>query len=102
MVNPDFSEGYTLELSPNPVSDVLRVQLLSIDQATQSHPVNIQQPNPLTGTVQILDLAGRVVLEQQGLRFSGVELDLKTLAPGAYFVVLQSEGKRAMGHFVKL
>jgi hypothetical protein len=84
----------SLELSPNPVSDVLTIRMLRSEGVTLSHP--------LTGRVQILDLAGSVVLEQQGEDFSGIELDLKTLAPGAYFVVLQSEGKRAMGNFVKL
>jgi len=91
--DPIFSERQTLELSPNPVSDILSVRVLNIDQVTLSHPVN--------STVQILDLAGRVVLEQQGLSGEMIELDLSKFKSGLYFVVLQLEGVRVVGKFVK-
>ncbi|MBC7777092.1 MAG: T9SS type A sorting domain-containing protein [Phycisphaerae bacterium] len=94
VLNPSLSETQTLELSPNPVSDMLTVRLLNIDRVTQSHPVNSR--------VQILDLAGRVVLEQQGLSGEVIDLDLKGFKSGLYFVVLQSESVRGMGKFVKI
>ena len=90
--NPLFSATQVLVLSPNPVSDILRVRLLNMDRANLSQLVHSR--------VQILDLAGRVVFEQQGL--SGEMIDLEGLKSGWYFMVLQSEGKRVMGKFVKI
>lgn len=90
--NPLFSATHVLVLSPNPVSDILRVRLLNMDRVNLSQLVHSR--------VQILDLAGRVVFEQQGL--SGESIDLEGFKSGLYFMVLQSEGKRVMGKFVKM
>lgn len=92
--NPVFTETHRLELSPNPVSEVLSIRWLQRD--------GIIQANSTTYSVQILDLAGRVVLEQQGLISAGVELDLRNIDSGAYLVAFQSDGVRVMGQFVKL
>ena len=92
--NPAFTETHHLELSPNPVSEVLSIRWL--------HRGGITQTNFTTYSVQILDLAGRVVLEQQGRIVAGVELDLRNIESGAYLVAFQSEGVRMIGQFVKL
>jgi len=92
--NPAFAETQALELSPNPVSDMLRIQWLNNDQGTLSQPVSC--------SVQIMDLSGRVVLKQPVQRGSAFNLDVEKLNSGSYVVVLQSEGVRAMGRFVKL
>ena len=92
VLNPSFSK--TLELSPNPVSEVLTIRMMSSDGVTQSYPVN--------RSVHVLDLTGQVVLDQQGLSGDTIELDIGNLESGVYFVVLQLEGVRVMARFVKM
>ena len=91
---PGISKKMTLELSPNPVTDVLTVRLLNSEGVTLSHP--------LTCVVQVRNLAGRVVLEKTGLSGDKVDLDLENVGSGVYFVILQLEGVRVMGRFVKI
>jgi len=92
--SPVFSETQMLELSPNPVSDVLRVRLLNTDQATLSQPVNSR--------VQVRDLAGKVVMEEQGLIQEQVELNVRKLGAGIYTVFYSTEKTAAMARFVKI
>lgn len=92
--NPLFSETQTLELSPNPVSDVLTVRLLSSEAITQSHR--------LTGTAQVLDIMGRVVLEQHGQWGESFDLVVKSLKPGLYTVYWIGEEARGVGRFTKI
>jgi hypothetical protein len=91
---PGITEILRLELSPNPVTDVLTVRLLNSEGVTLSHP--------LTCVVQVRNLAGRVVLEKTGLSGDKVDLDLENVGSGVYFVILQLEGVRVMGRFVKM
>jgi hypothetical protein len=50
----------------------------------------------------VRNLAGRVVLEKTGLSGDKVDLDLENVGSGVYFVILQLEGVRVMGRFVKM
>ncbi len=92
--NPLFSEEYILELSPNPVSDVLRVRLLSSEAVTSSQHLNC--------SLEVRDWAGRVVLEQSEIVGDAVDLNLIDFKSGLYFVVLQMEEMRLLGRFVKM
>ncbi len=88
-----FLNTQTLELSPNPVSDVLTIRLNS-DGLTLSQPI--------ARYVQVRDLAGRVVLEQQGLSGGAIDLEVENLKAGLYTVFLISEEASVVGRFVKI
>ena len=73
----------TLEVSPNPASTTLRVETF----LDTGHSIE----------VQIVDAIGRTVWQDQREVQQGAfsnEIDISTLAPGVYFVVLQDEGGR--------
>nr|MBP6825268.1 T9SS type A sorting domain-containing protein [Saprospiraceae bacterium] len=91
---PILSDTLSLVLSPNPVSDVLTVQLAGSDRATPSHPV--------TGTVQVRDLAGRLILEKNGLPGDTMNLNVKNCKPGIYTVLFISEDARLAARFIKI
>ena len=84
-------EILTLELSPNPVSEVLRVRWLNSGEVPLS-----------TCSVKICDLAGRVLLEECGLSSSGIDFNVKKLEEGIYTVFLFAEKTSAMARFVKI
>ncbi|MDO8368413.1 MAG: LamG-like jellyroll fold domain-containing protein [Saprospiraceae bacterium] len=92
--NPISSETQTMELSPNPVSDVMRVRVLNIDRGALNPRVN--------STVQVRDLAGRVVLEKQGLIGDSFDLNVGKLKSGVYTVLFHSEKTNAVARFAKL
>ncbi len=91
---PVFSETQTLELSPNPVADVLTVRLLN-GEAAALNP-------PLTCAVQILDMEGRLLLEQHGLSGALIDLNVTKLGGGIYTVFYSSEKTAVMARFVKI
>ncbi len=82
---------WTLELSPNPVIDVLRVQW----------PANLETAAG-RNTVQILDLDGRELVAKTPISSDGIDLKVGGFNAGVYLVVFQSEDVRVMGRFVKL
>ncbi len=80
---PVFSAETSLVLSPNPVEDVLTVRGPKGSEAvTSSHR--------LTNTVQVRDIAGRVVLEKKSSGMEAVQLDLSGCRAGMYVVVWMS------------
>lgn len=91
---PLFSAETSLVLSPNPVEEVLTVLLLASDRVTSSHPV--------TNTVQVRDIAGRVVLETNSSNGEAVQLDVSQCRAGMYVVVWVSEAGWSVGRFVKI
>jgi Concanavalin A-like lectin/glucanases superfamily/Secretion system C-terminal sorting domain len=90
---PGFTQTQTLELFPNPVSEMLTVRWLN-SGGDLSHP--------LTAKVQIRDLAGKVLLEQ--LARGGERIDLSTgkLTSGIYTVFFSTDKTIAMARFVKI
>jgi hypothetical protein len=81
----------TLELSPNPVTERLTIRLVR-DGVTG-----------LDGaTVQIRDLAGRLVIEKTGFAGTSLDIDVKNCKPGVYTVHIMSENTRATARFVKI
>ena len=86
-----------LELSPNPVTDVLTVRIHS-DGVAPGHPV----AEPGDAKIQIRDLTGRLILERTGITTSTTKVDVKNCIPGIYTVFLISENTRATARFVKI
>ena len=68
-------------------------QCLASEGVTSSHP--------LTHTVQVRDLAGRLVLEKSGIGVGAVDLDLKGFRSGVYMVFFVGGDVRLVGRFVK-
>jgi hypothetical protein len=64
-----------LRLYPNPATDLVRIALNTAEEA---------------GTVSVLDVHGRVVL-QQAFRGAQAEMDVSGLSSGAYVVQLRTE-----------
>lgn len=62
-----------IELHPNPVQDQLTVQI----------------PGPYNGSMQIVDIAGKVVFTQD--HFTTGSIDISAIRPGYYFVVFENE-----------
>jgi hypothetical protein len=76
-----------LQIYPNPAHSALQVELISDEEATK--------------TVQVFDLAGRMILSQNAVLTKGlnnIALDVNTLSSGTYLVKMGSE----MSRFVKL
>jgi len=90
---PVFTGEAVLVLSPNPVSDLLTVRLAASERLTLSQP--------LTGLVQVRDLAGKVVLEKNSNSGETIQLDLSGFRAGIYVVVWLSEEGWFSGRFVK-
>ncbi len=92
--DPLSIEANTLVLSPNPVANVLTLRLRS-NGVTSSHPVT-------SPTVQVRDLAGRLVLEKTGLSGNTANLDVSNCKPGIYTVTVRTENTRHVARFVKM
>jgi len=90
---PVFTGEAVLVLSPNPMSDLLTVRLAASERLTLSQP--------LTGLVQVRDLAGKVVLEKNSNSGETIQLDLSGFRAGIYVVVWLSEEGWFSGRFVK-
>lgn len=78
--------GVSMELFPNPASDVIRIQLS--DLSTPS------------GLLEVMDMQGKV-LAQKAVRQSQEWLPVDQLPSGMYFVRWQSEGGVLMRSFIK-
>ena len=109
--NPVSADGHTLVLSPNPVADALTLRFNS-EGVTSSHPLTgtgsapsdgVTDSHPVTiTTVQIRDLAGRLVLEKNGVSGSAINLNVKNLESGVYMVILIAEKRSFIGKFIKM
>ncbi len=94
---PFFSKTGSLVLSPNPVSDWLRIDL-TIPIAS-SGLSNLASPNL---TVQLRDLAGRLVLAREGVSGERIDLDLSGCQSGVYEVILVSGAEWLSGRVIKM
>ncbi|MFN0213159.1 MAG: LamG-like jellyroll fold domain-containing protein [Saprospiraceae bacterium] len=90
---PGFTETQTLELSPNPVSEILTIRWLDSEEDL-SHP--------LTGKVLIRDLAGKVLLELLARSGERIDLSVGKLAGGIYAVFFSTDKTTAMARFIKI
>jgi len=88
--SPVFPEP--LLLSPNPVSDMLTIQI----------PAEMDQSHPAANSLQLFDQSGQVVLEQHKVSGKSIDLDLRSLGAGVYVVVLTSKKGRQVGQFIKM
>ena len=84
------AETGTLVLSPNPVADVLTLHLVSDDVAVANT------------TLQVRDLAGRLVLEKTGLPDNTAKIDVSYCKSGIYMVTVVTENTRHVARFVKI
>jgi uncharacterized Ntn-hydrolase superfamily protein len=83
---PDRGQAPVLQLAPNPVRDKLVV---------------LGAPGPFNA-VLLFDVHGRrVELPVAPGQVQRLELDVATLAPGLYHLVLLGNGRRSVGRFVK-
>ena len=90
VISPVFPEP--LLLSPNPVSDMLTIQI----------PAEMDQSHPAANSLQLFDQSGQVVLEQLKVSGKSIDLDLRSLGAGVYVVVLTSKKGRQVGQFIKM
>jgi Secretion system C-terminal sorting domain len=89
IVSVNFSDKLNnkLQIYPNPAQSALQVELISDEEASK--------------TVQIFDLAGRMILSQNAVLTKGlnnITVDVNTLSSGTYLVKMGNE----MSRFVKL
>ena len=80
----DKSSLELIRIFPNPVADVLQIE------------------SPLTETkMSLVDLSGKTVIPSQWLDLGLHQISLATLAPGAYFIILENEGKTVHKRIIK-
>lgn len=79
-----------LELWPNPASDVLFVRCAGMEGQSE------------TGTLEVWDAAGQMVLAQQGMAGPSMRLSVGKLKPGMYTVFFRSEKTNAVARFTKM
>lgn len=84
---PGNTQFADLEISPNPVTDVLQFRL----------PERF-----VGGVVRVMDQSGRLVLEQQNVSGTKVSVNVKPCKTGVYVVVVQHGVFMATGRFAKL
>lgn len=86
---PDYASNETalLKMSPNPTSGILNISLLGAEVSRQS-------------VVQIMDIKGKVVMEQQ-LKRNTQSVDVSKLAGGTYVVRINNGSSVITSKFVK-
>ena len=83
----DLEKGYSVILSPNPVSDILN---LSVTEAVYME------------SVEIMDVSGRKVLSQKAIKDSKAHLDTRSLNSGVYFVnIFLNDSNKVVKKFIK-
>ncbi len=85
----------SLFLSPNPVAEVLTVRLSAVPD------------DPKTGSIgqcriQVLDSAGRILLEKTDLSEAGGDIVVNNLKPGIYTILFTNTNRHLMGRFIKI
>lgn len=80
--------GISPTCEPNPCRGATRVSFRP--QVSGSKPL----------TLRVYDSQGRLVHSELGMRSSSIPLDLRSLPPGAYFVLLDADGQHATARVV--
>ena len=83
----DLENSFSLKISPNPVSEILTLQY------------------EYTGSVlvKILNVDGKILIENAQISGQSIDMDVQSLAPAMYFLVIQNEEmtRQAVKQFVK-
>jgi len=104
-MTPDSVKAlYEKELTPvkevfSPVENVI---LLSPNPAKETLVVTLTGSPGRLGSVQVFDLAGRLVMEEKNVREQTIELNLKNCKPGIYVVYCKSPEGLFSNRFVKI
>ena len=85
---PEKRENRSLAIRPNPASDYI---ILETDKDTRN------------GTISVIDLLGRRLLTQQGADNQQIQMDIHSILPGIYSVLVEfHDTQRTTGLFVKI
>ncbi len=84
----------SIEAWPNPVSDVLHLQV-----TTENAPAYDQASN--TDLLQVVDLNGQVLISRQMIPESEIDVDVSQLPTGSYWLRYRTNGAVQTLHFVK-
>ncbi len=75
-----------ITISPNPVSDILKIELISNDYSTTK--------------ASIINCAGSLV-QQFNLSSSENQINLSSYSPGLYFILIERNGQQTIKKFIK-
>lgn len=99
VLNPDINTTIVLVEEDTSVDvETLEKNDLQVFPNPTSHTLNILTSSTNTAQVRVIDLSGKVVLEQS---LTGQTLDVSGLIPGLYFLQIHTDGETTNHRFVK-
>ncbi len=84
--NKNILEESSIQISPNPTSDIL----------------NIKMENASSANFSIFDIYGKKVLEKTEVNQNEIQLSTSNFSQGVYFLTIEMEGKEFVKKFIKM
>ncbi len=86
ILNDENIDRTTINIFPNPTSNIL----------------NVKMENPTQANFTIFDIYGKKVLEKNGVHQSEIQLSTSTFSQGIYFLKIEMDGKEVVKKFIKM